>query len=170
MSVVLRCPSCGTTRATPGECEACHEAKVRYFCTNHTPGVWVDTPSCPQCGARFGEGRRPPPAPAPPMRTRPPAPPPAPASPPAFRPRVEPPRARDESELREDLPPARDEKPAPAGSALAMLLNILNAGRSRPTPHPPRPAPRRGRGVGGCALRLVALLFAFAASLFFFGP
>lgn len=65
MSVVLRCPNCGTTQATPGECDACHEAEVRYFCTNHTPGIWLDGPTCPQCAAR------PAPSPAPP-RPRPP--------------------------------------------------------------------------------------------------
>jgi hypothetical protein len=55
--VVLRCPNCGTTGAVSGECEACHEAQVRYYCSNHTPGRWLDTPSCPQCGARFGEAK-----------------------------------------------------------------------------------------------------------------
>jgi hypothetical protein len=53
--VVLRCPKCGTVEATAGECEACHEAQVRYFCTNHTPGLWLEASSCAQCGARFGE-------------------------------------------------------------------------------------------------------------------
>ena len=36
--VVLRCTNCGTTQATPGECEACHEAIVRPYCGNHEPG------------------------------------------------------------------------------------------------------------------------------------
>jgi hypothetical protein len=53
--VVLRCSNCGTVQAGTGECEACHEAEVRYFCTNHTPGVWLDVPACLECGARFGE-------------------------------------------------------------------------------------------------------------------
>lgn len=53
--VVLRCPNCGTVEANAGECEACHEAQVRYFCTNHTPGLWLDASSCAQCGARFGD-------------------------------------------------------------------------------------------------------------------
>jgi hypothetical protein len=53
--VVRRCSNCGTEQAGTGECEACHEAGVRYFCTNHTPGVWLDVPACPECGARFGE-------------------------------------------------------------------------------------------------------------------
>lgn len=55
MSVVQRCPSCGTTRAAPGECEACHEAQVRSFCTNHEPGIWLDGPTCPACEARAAE-------------------------------------------------------------------------------------------------------------------
>ena len=41
--VVLRCPQCGTVQRDSGECEACHEADVRYFCTNHTPGQWLVT-------------------------------------------------------------------------------------------------------------------------------
>jgi hypothetical protein len=56
--VVLRCPNCGTTKSASGECEACHEAQVRYYCSNHTPGLWLDAPSCPHCGARFGEATR----------------------------------------------------------------------------------------------------------------
>ena len=65
--VVLRCPNCGTTQAGPGECETCHEAPVAYYCTNHSPGRWLESPACPQCGARFGEAspvarKAPPPA------------------------------------------------------------------------------------------------------------
>jgi hypothetical protein len=56
--VVLRCPNCGTVQTGMGECEACHEAKIRYFCTNHTPGLWLDTALCSQCGARLGEAQR----------------------------------------------------------------------------------------------------------------
>ena len=69
--VVLRCPHCGTVQPASGECEACREAPVRYFCTNHSPGVWLDSASCPQCGASFGdpvparEPPRPPERPAP---------------------------------------------------------------------------------------------------------
>ena len=52
--VVIRCPNCGTTQSTLGECEACHEAGTRYFCTNHEPGRWLDGPACAVCGARYG--------------------------------------------------------------------------------------------------------------------
>ena len=69
--VVLRCAHCGTTQSSPGECEACHEGQVRYFCTNHSPGQWLDGQVCSQCGAAYG---RPAPRPA----SRPPIPTPAP--------------------------------------------------------------------------------------------
>lgn len=52
MSVVKRCPNCGTTQSAAGECKTCREARVQYFCTNHEPGIWVDGPTCPQCAAR----------------------------------------------------------------------------------------------------------------------
>jgi hypothetical protein len=69
MSVVQRCPNCGTTSSIPGECEACHDAQVRYFCTNHAPGIWLDASTCPSCGARFGEPARAAARPATPART-----------------------------------------------------------------------------------------------------
>ena len=75
MSVVQRCPNCGTTQAGAGECEACHEAKVRYFCTNHEPGIWLAGPTCPVCEAR---AVAPAPMPAPRPRARPPTIEPAP--------------------------------------------------------------------------------------------
>jgi len=59
MSVVLRCPNCGTTRSSAGECEACHEARVRYFCTNHAPGLWLNDRTCPSCAAAFADEARP---------------------------------------------------------------------------------------------------------------
>jgi len=52
--VIIRCPNCGTTQSTLGECEACHEAGTRYFCTNHEPGRWLDGPACAVCGVRYG--------------------------------------------------------------------------------------------------------------------
>jgi hypothetical protein len=57
--VILRCPNCGTSTTTAGECEACHEADVRFYCTNHKPGHWLNAPACPQCGAKFGDPERP---------------------------------------------------------------------------------------------------------------
>ena len=63
MSVVLRCPTCGTTQGHAGECEACSEGEVRYFCTNHDGGVWLDGPVCGSCGAKFGDPPRKPPTP-----------------------------------------------------------------------------------------------------------
>lgn len=68
MSVVQRCPSCGTTQDAPGECDACHEAQVRYFCTNHDPGLWLEGETCPTCDARRAEAARAPSRPRPPAR------------------------------------------------------------------------------------------------------
>lgn len=56
--VALRCPACGTTQGRPGECDACTEAEVQYFCSNHTPGLWLEQPKCQACGARFGDAPR----------------------------------------------------------------------------------------------------------------
>ena len=70
--IVIRCPNCGTTQTTLGECEACHEATTRWFCPNHEPGLWLDAALCPTCGARPGvPGARSRPTPTP---TRPRAP------------------------------------------------------------------------------------------------
>jgi hypothetical protein len=71
--VVLRCPKCGTTQSHPGECDACYDAQVRYFCSSHSPGLWLDEPVCKECGAKFGEAPRRHPAPPPPAA--PPVPP-----------------------------------------------------------------------------------------------
>ena len=64
--VVLRCPKCGTTQSHPGECDACYDDQVRYFCSSHSPGLWLDEPVCKECGAKFGEAPRRHPAPSPP--------------------------------------------------------------------------------------------------------
>ena len=53
-TVILRCPRCGTTQVHKGECEACHEGAVRFYCTDHKPGRWLDSQVCGQCGAAFG--------------------------------------------------------------------------------------------------------------------
>ena len=183
MSVVLRCPHCGTTRGSSGECEACHEAQVRYFCMNHTPGVWLDAPACPKCSARFGEPARRASTPArtSPVRARPPAPARAPvttsAPPAAYSRSVPPERSVAVARSRERLPPAGDEEFETGSSRLAPWREILRAAvRARTMPRGPAPEherPRIGRNVGGCLMRLVllvVLLFvALVGALFYFG-
>lgn len=173
--VVLRCPNCGTTRATPGECEACHEAQVRYYCTNHKPGIWLEQPACGRCGARFGVAA--PPRRAPPRSKSPGKPPPAPpprrsptpAAPPprtsAGRPkRVEPlgspwsldPRTRPGGART----PGRDS--GAAADPLARLRDILEVaarGRRSPWGVPRVPAPRPALPLLGCLFRLALLIF-----------
>ncbi len=186
MSVVQRCPNCGTTKATSGECEACHEADVRYFCTNHTPGLWLSASACPKCGARFGEPARRPSAPAPaipvrprstapasagPRRTRSPAPPRASAAP--TRPEPGP----DAWGTRMRPRPAYDDRHDRGAAGMALLQQLLRAAmRSRYMPHRTaryRGMPRFGRGAGGCLKRLllsmVFLFIALAGAAFVFG-
>ena len=126
--VALRCPHCGTTQSGSGECGACHEATVQYFCANHSPGRWLDGPSCTLCGARFGEAR---PAPRVPP-TRPSAPPPSRGAPPAAGPRTAPPPIRT-------APPPRSEAsfdPRTARPAPPTRSPWLRRG---PSPSEPRP-------------------------------
>lgn len=186
--VVLRCPSCGTTKGAPGECEACHEAQVRYFCTNHTPGRWLDARACPHCGARFGEPARPTAAstPAAPVRPRVPVPgavpAPAPASTSTSRPKypsARPPKASGggSGDGRERLPPAMDAGLDARAERVKRWSELLRAAtRARPVPMEAAPdfkAAPTGRGLGGCLLRLVLLMvFGFVAligSLFLLG-
>ena len=177
-AVVLRCPNCGTTRTAPGECDACHEAPVRYYCTNHRPGVWLDSPACGQCGSRFGETAAAPPRPAP---TKPSVrPPPAPA-PTATR---GPARTIDRDPRRPigrgagDPVPRRHEPPVPPLSesfdALEELMRGAGSARRPRPPAPPEPYPVRNMpSVGGCLMRLfllALLLFVFGiGSLLLFG-
>lgn len=53
-AVILRCDNCGTSQSARGLCEACHEGQVRYFCTNHDPGRWLEAKKCTECGAEYG--------------------------------------------------------------------------------------------------------------------
>lgn len=187
MTVVLRCPNCGTTRATPGECEACHEAEVRSFCTNHTPGRWLDTTSCPECGARLGEPPRASAAatPASVRPTRPSSPARAPAraarsssAPPAPYPRAS--RPRIGAGAWTGSRPATHDTEAEAGSDTPRLLPwqklLLAAVRARYMPTRVSAARERapiGRGLGGCLRRVllvVVLLFvAIAGAAVLFG-
>lgn len=188
MSVIQRCPHCGTTKSSPGECEACHEAQVRLYCTNHTPGIWLDASACPECGARLGdrvervdrvERERPrksaapasrvsrAPTPTPAVRTRRASPPVAAPSPPRPRPRareVTPdvwPTRRDETELTpRTLPWQR------------LLEAVVRARSTRARWAPERGGPPLGRAAG-CLSRLllvaVVLLVGLAGSVFVFG-
>jgi len=180
--VVLRCPTCGTTRASPGTCEACHEAKVRFYCTNHTPGLWLDAPACAQCGARLGEPDRPPPSP--PLPPRKPDRPAAPAAASAPRPRFRPagrPGAGAPPGRREAGPGAeeafrtpREGRGAPVASLQELLLAALQARRRpRPTIDEPPEALRRTRSPGGCLMRFVLLMvflfLAMVSGMFVFG-
>jgi hypothetical protein len=176
--VVLRCPNCGTTKATPGECDACHEAQVRYYCTNHTPGRWLDTPACEQCGARLGDPARTPAAPPPSAPARTPAPASTPAAPrrgsASWRPKAGggPWGRRKRSPFPEEELEARDEGAAARDALLARLPELLHraAFRVRRTPgeaiHVPGSTPR-GLALGGCLIHAlflaVFLLFAFVA-------
>ena len=190
--VVLRCPNCGTTRAALGECDACHDAQVRYYCTNHAPGLWLDAAACPQCGARFGD---PPKIIAPPTPTAPtapsqraapvaprrtPAPPPATAAP---RPKFSPPARSRDADRRERAPPVIDEisprdedRPVRAPSWREVFRAAARA-RSRRTEMPPDPdysdAAPAGRSMSGClgrfVLLMVFLFLAFVSGVFLFG-
>lgn len=185
MSVVLRCPSCGTTRAASGECDACHEATVRHFCTNHTPGLWLDASTCPTCGARFGDAaRRPsrPPA-AIPGRTRSPASARAPAASSSARPtpypRAAPPTASPGAwGSPERTRPTGDEEHEAGASRMALWQQILRAAAASARSIPSRAAPARegspiGLRVGGCLMRMVLLMvflfLALASAAFLFG-
>ena len=151
--VALRCPSCGTTQNHSGECDACYEAQVRYFCDNHNPGLWLDGTQCKACGARYGEAPKrpaaPPPA-APPPRARGPRPMPPPGEGP-----TEPRRAR------RGRVPDPPERPGPP-DLFEMLRRAMAArGPARSEEDAwerPPPTMRRPR-VGGCLGKLVLWAF-----------
>ena len=154
MSLVLRCPSCGTTQLAAGECEACHDARVRYFCTNHTPGLWVDAPTCPQCAARFGESIRPLPArlPPPPVRTRP------------------------AETVRSPTPTPGRAPAAPSMTVIPLWQQLLGAAiraRAMSTTAPGRARAPIASPLGGCLMRLaliaVLLFVALVIAMFVFG-
>jgi hypothetical protein len=161
--VALRCPNCGTTKSTPGECDACHEAQVRYYCTNHKPGRWLDAPECPQCGAKFGDPVRPA---APPRPARPTvAPSPEPSRMGSVRPAPRPSRApwgRERAPAPErTVESGRDSASAGAARA-ARMLEILRAAsragrRPRDVTYVPE-APPAGAAFGGCLMRFVVLV------------
>ena len=147
--VVLRCPSCGTTQAHLGECDACYEAQVRYFCDNHTPGLWIDQPQCTTCGARYGEAPK---RPVTPVATSSapraaPTPPRGPGARRAGRTTMPPPRLSDRP------------KPPPGPPDLAELLHRALGGRAHDgyggEPSPPAPPPIARSRLGGCLGKLM---------------
>ena len=165
--VVLKCPSCGTTQARSGECEACHEGDVRFFCTNHSPGRWLEQPSCSACGAVFGAPvpRKPRPSELPRPTTRPAARarverPPAPRG----RPRVGP---WDSPETSVEYPPERPRPEIEADLATRRWLELLrNLARRRRVPAEPAPEYARPRFAFGSTF--MGRLWLIALVLFFF--
>jgi|GEM_PF-1109833 len=163
--VILRCPNCGTATATAGECEACHEAQVRFYCKNHTPGHWLDAPACPQCGAKFGDALRPTtPSVRPPVRPRPPAPSPKAASRPAPPPLDASPGPWGRKERRRSVRPDVEADGASAGDIrtarmLEMLRALSRAGRiSRRSTYPVPEAPPASAAAGGGLMRFMLLV------------
>lgn len=165
--VVMRCQNCGTTQATLGECEACHDGEVRHFCPNHSPGRWLDDPACTACGARVGvPGRT---ERVPPKRT--------PASPPIPRERSAPPRPptrrpppREEVEYEPEVWSGPIHEPRVGGSVLEELLRAGMRGSSTIGPSIPAIGMTVASGFG-CLRRLVMVVFLFMmlAFAFFFG-
>ena len=160
--VLLRCPVCGTTQSQPGECDACAEGTVRYFCGNHSPGEWLDGPLCSDCGARFGEAPRKGPdltphaAPTKPLHeTRRPGP--APSVSGGTGPR---------RTVRRSPPAAGRPVDTPAVPSLRDLLADLSEGRESPgytveevpRVEPTMPVPGRSPFVLGCLFRLLLMV------------
>ena len=159
--VVLRCPVCGTTQSQPGECDACSDGNVRYFCGNHTPGVWLDGPLCRECGAQFGD------APAGSATSPPSAAPSRPVHKTRRPDASPPPRAGAEPRrtVRRARRPAGRPVDRPAAPSLRDLLEDLGDGGERTgyTVELPRyervpEPPRRSPFVLGCLLRIVLLV------------
>lgn len=162
-SVVLRCPNCGTTQAAPGECEACHEAQVRYFCTNHDPGQWLTSPKCRQCGSQFGVAeplrRVAPPPPRPPVQ--PPLPKVAPRPPAPFPV----PKRRFNPWGTMSAPPGRAESEVTAGRLRDMLAGLSRRRRMPDaSPYDMEPA-RIPAARGGCLGRALLLVILFLGLL-----
>ncbi len=123
--LILRCPTCGTSQSHTGECDACYDGQVRYFCGNHSPGLWLDKPTCTECGARFGEAPRR--QPSPPAGA---APPKTPRSPRRSGSRPPAPPAEEASRPRRTWPRDREE-PTAMPSWASLLRRLLLARRRR---------------------------------------
>lgn len=173
--VVLRCPNCGTTRALPGECDACHEAEVRFFCTNHKPGHWLESAQCPECGARFGEHAKSPTPEPTPVAPRPPRPSRRPQQPAELsRPRstldssdvVGSPPTDASTDAAEDL----RRKLALRNVIMARLPELLGPTRRRPPEDPDLVYSSRSLRptLGGFVAKALFLAFFFMIALFLF--
>ena len=149
--VVLRCSTCGTTQSHAGECETCGEGTVRYYCENHSPGLWMDEPVCAVCGAKFGER---PPEPTRPILPSSPAPRARETGRPAetIRPHRPPPRP----EPRTPIEPEPEHVPAPL--SLTELLDHLARERTARPYVAEEPPPRERRGPAHGAVRAVGCL------------
>ncbi len=159
---------CGTTQSHTGECDSCLEGEVRYFCTNHSPGLWLDEPVCEGCGAKFGEAAARGPEPAlgtaptvPARETR------LPESRP-LKPRgAEPPRTG----LRKPPPRVADPEDAPATPSLADLFAHLSEEPERTRykveevswREPAAEITRKSLPVMGCIVRLVLFMLLLIA-------
>ena len=162
MSIVaLRCATCGTTQSHPGECEACFDGEVRYFCSNHSPGLWIDEPVCRRCGAKFGDAPRTEPELS--SRSTPAVP-----APETRRAESRPPKSRPARSSRSPLSGEGSED-VPTTSSLADLLAAMaerTRGRHKTEDawtHPPAERPSRGLPVMGCLVRLVLLIIVVIA-------
>jgi len=159
--VVLRCSICGTTQSHPGECEACLEGKVGYFCGNHSPGVWINVPTCKLCGARFGQN--PSSQPVLPSLVAPRLPARVTDRPVFRRPTVR--RVEPSDPEPSKTPRVADREDIPAAPLLMDLLAHIDTERSRRAP--PAEAPReRSFPVWGCLRWLLILVLVFIALAF----
>ncbi len=164
--VALRCATCGTTQSHAGECEACFDGKVRYFCSNHSPGLWIDEPVCTRCGAKFGEAPRREPESS--FPSTPSLPPPA-----TRRAESRSPKPHGEARRRDGAsrPPVsvEDSEDVPATPSLAELLAAIaerTRGRYRTDEvwtELPAERPSRGLPVMGCLFRLVLFIIVLIA-------
>lgn len=166
-SVALRCATCGTTQSHPGECEACFDGEVRYFCSNHSPGLWLDEPVCRRCSAKFGDAPR--------IESKPSS-------------RSTPVLPATETRRAESRPPksgggvaprhARPSRPPVSGEGLEdtpttpslVELLVAMAGRTRARykaeevrAHPPEEHVSKSLPIVGCLVRLVLLIIAVIA-------
>jgi hypothetical protein len=162
--VALRCATCGTTQDRPGECEACSDGEVRYFCGNHSPGLWLDEPVCTRCGAKFGEApRRDPVFPSrpslPPLATRR-------AESRSPKPSAAAPRRDGASGRSVSVEDSEDIPTTPSLAELLAAMAERTRGRYRTEGvWTELPAERRSRGlpVMGCLFRLVLFILVLIA-------